>query len=119
MPIAGIGTDIIEIDRIQKVCEREEGFLRRVYTEGELKYSLGKENKYLHLAGRFAVKEAVGKALGQSFSWQDVEVINGPNGKPSVTLHGKAKGAAGGAKVHISLSHTENYATAVAIVEAD
>jgi len=117
MPILGIGTDIVEVRRIQAVCEREPGFAERVFTTRELAYSQGKETKYLNLAARFAAKEAVAKALGQSFAWHDVEVTNDPDGKPSVILHGKARGAAGGARVHISISHTGEYATAVAIVE--
>lgn len=117
MPILGIGTDIVEVQRIKDVCERESGFAERVFTTGELEYSLGKDTKYLHLAARFAAKEAVAKALGGSFSWHDVEVISEPNGKPRVMLHGKARGAAGSARVYLSVSHTSQYATAVAIVE--
>lgn len=117
MPILGVGTDIVEVRRIRELCEREEGFVRRVFTELELAYSEGKESKYLHLAARFAAKEAVAKALGRSFSWKDVEITNTFAGKPQVTLHGKAKGVASGATVHISISHTKEYATAVAVAE--
>ncbi|MCE5322785.1 holo-ACP synthase [bacterium] len=117
MPILGVGTDIVETARIREVLEREEAFARRVFTQAELDYSLPKQSKYLHLAARFAAKEAVAKALGRSFSWQDVEVVNNALGKPEVKLHGEAKGAAGKARVHLSVSHTKNYASAVAIVE--
>lgn len=117
MPILGVGTDIVETARIREVMEREEAFARRVFTQAELDYSLPKQSKYLHLAARFAAKEAVAKALGRSFSWQDVEVVNNALGKPDVKLHGEAKGAAGNARVHLSVSHTKNYASAVAIVE--
>ncbi|MCE5199438.1 MAG: holo-ACP synthase [Armatimonadota bacterium] len=117
MPILGVGTDIVETERIRDLCEREEAFLRRVFSQSELDYSLGKPSMYLHLAARFAAKEAVAKALGHSFSWQDVEVTNNSEGKPEVILHGKAKDVAGGAKVHLSVSHTKHYASAVAVVE--
>jgi len=117
MPIIGLGTDIVETGRIRDLFDREEAFGRRVFTNAELEYSLSRRGKYLHLAARFAVKEAVAKALGRSFSWQDVEVVNAPNGRPSVRLYGRAKRAAGNAQVHISISHSKHYASAVAVVE--
>lgn len=119
MPILGIGTDIVETKRIQEVMERDSGFAARVFTPVELEYSLAKRTKYLHLAARFAAKEAVAKALGRSFSWQDVEVVNTVNGKPIINLYGQAKKTANGAQVMVSISHTRNYASAVAIVEGD
>lgn len=117
MPILGVGTDIVETQRIQDLFEREPGFARRVFTETELEYSLSKDTRFLHLAARFAAKEAVAKALGRSFSWKDVELVNNGNGKPMVVLYGEAKQAAGGATVHVSLSHAKHYACAVAVVE--
>ncbi len=117
MPILGVGTDIVEVSRIREVFDRQASFARRVFTENELAYCMGKESKYLHLAARFAAKEAVAKALGSSFSWQDVEIINGSEGRPWVLLHGKAKGIAGKAKLHITMSHTKEYAAAFAVVE--
>lgn len=117
MPILGIGTDIVETERIRDVYKRVPGFARRVFTEVELAYSDGKSAKYLHLAGRFAAKEAVAKALGRSFSWQDVEVVNNAEGKPMVNLYGEAKKVAGDARIHLSVSHTKHYASAVAVVE--
>lgn len=117
MPILGIGTDIVETERIASVCERQSLFAERVFTRTELEYSNGKPSKYLHLAARFAAKEAVAKALGGPFSWQEVEVINNSDGKPMVNLYGRAKEAAGDAIVHLSISHTKQYASAVAVVE--
>lgn len=117
MPILGVGTDIVETERIQLLCERECSFAERVFTQVELDYSCGKPSKYLHLAARFAAKEAVAKALGGPFSWQEVEVINNSYGKPMVNLYGRAKIAAGDAVVHLSVSHTKRYASAVAVVE--
>ncbi|MCL5105698.1 MAG: holo-ACP synthase [Armatimonadetes bacterium] len=107
----------MEIDRIREVFDREAGFSRRIFTSVELNYCLGKESRYMHLAARFAAKEAVAKALGRSFSWHDVEVVNNADGKPTVNLYGEAKLAAGSARVHLSISHTHEHATAVAVLE--
>jgi len=117
MPILGIGTDIVEIDRIREMIERGAGFAERVFTQRELEYSMPKQTRFEHLAARFSAKEAVAKALGQSFSWQDVEMINNSDGKPDIVLHGRAKEVANGALVHVSVSHTRHYASAVAVVE--
>jgi holo-[acyl-carrier protein] synthase len=119
MRILGIGTDIIEIERIAEVCRRSSGFEQRVFTQAELDYADPKAGKFSHLAARFAAKEAVGKAFGKPFSWQDVEIYAEPSGKPCVRLHGRALEAAGGARVMISMSHSASYATAVAILIAD
>ena len=118
MPILGIGTDIVETERVRELFEREESFGDRVFTPVELDYSLSKQSRYLHLAARFAAKEAVAKALGRSFSWKDVELVNNADGKPLVNLYGEAKAIANGARVHVSLSHSEHYACAVAVVES-
>jgi len=119
MPILGVGTDIVETGRIRELAEREAGFTERVFTQVELDYSLSKQSRYLHLAARFAAKEAVAKALGRPFSWKDVELVNDPAGKPTVNLYGEAESAANGARVHVSLSHSDHYACAVAVVETD
>lgn len=117
MPILGIGTDIVETERIEEICERDGSFVDRVFTQAERDYSLAKPSKYLHLAARFAAKEAVAKALGGPFSWKEVEVVNTPSGKPTVNLYGRALEAAGNARIHLSVSHTKHYASAVAVVE--
>jgi holo-[acyl-carrier protein] synthase len=117
MPILGVGTDIVETERIRELYERQNGFADRVFTQRELDYSLSKEMRFLHLAARFAAKEAVAKALGRSFGWKDVELVNNSDGKPEITLYGRAKEVAGDAMIHVSVSHTRNYASAVAVVE--
>ncbi|RPI73348.1 MAG: holo-[acyl-carrier-protein] synthase, partial [Ignavibacteriales bacterium] len=83
--VIGIGIDIIEIDRIKKsLNDYGEQFLKKVYTPGEIEYCLGKKDKYQHLAARFAAKEAIYKAISSNWnselSWQDMEIINAPNG---------------------------------------
>ena len=117
MPILGVGTDIVEIERIASVCEREPLFAEKVFTQAERDYADSKPSKYLHLAARFAAKEAVAKALGGPFGWKEVEVVNNADGKPMVNLYGRAREVAGNAVVHLSVSHTKRYASAVAVVE--
>ena len=122
--IVGIGTDIIEIDRVRAVWERHgERFLRRVFTKGEQEYCLKKKrNSIESLAGRFAAKEAVMKALGhgqgQGILWKEIEVLRADTGKPSIRLTGGAAEIAerqGVSVMHISISHCKEYATAYAI----
>lgn len=116
MEILGIGTDIIEIERIARVMEENSRFGEKIFTKTELNYCLGKRSCGSHLAARFAAKEAVAKAIGKSLSWQDVEMINGNNGKPSIRLYGEAKRLTEGCQVLITVSHSQNYATATALL---
>ncbi|MDO8586302.1 MAG: holo-ACP synthase [Armatimonadota bacterium] len=119
MEILGIGTDIVEIERFAQACRRSARFEERVFTRTELDYCRPKASRYSHLAARFAAKEAVAKAFGRSFSWQDVEIFTEPSGKPGARLYGRAQEAAGGARVMLSLSHSREYAAAVAILVRD
>ncbi len=120
--VLGIGIDIIEIERIQKsVDEYGDAFLKKIYTKIEVDYSLTRPNKYQHLAARFAAKEAIYKALSNDtdtvYSWQDVEIYNEPNGLPKVKFYGALKDYLNhGKELKISMSHSENYVTCVAIL---
>jgi holo-[acyl-carrier protein] synthase len=120
--VLGIGIDIIEIDRIKKSVDKYgDLFLNKIFTETEINYSLSKKNKYQHLAARFAAKEAIYKALSSDtsyiYSWQDIEIYNEPNGLPKVLLYGPLKNYLGSEKdMKISMSHSDNYVTCVAIV---
>ena len=116
MEILGIGTDIIEIDRLEQACRRSAKFESRVFTQAELDYCGPKAGRYSHLAARFAAKEAVAKAFGRSLNWRDVEIYTEPSGKPGARLYGRAEEAARGARVMLSLSHSREYAVAVAIL---
>ena len=116
-----IGIDITEIVRIEKaITQWGESFLRRVYTEPELKLY---RNKLSSLAARFAGKEAVIKALGtqpKGINWSEIEILSDPGGKPSVHLSGKAQAQAnslGLDKLTITLSHSKKYAIALVIGE--
>lgn len=106
-----IGVDIIDVKRIKKLVKNK-AFLKKVYTDQEVKYCMSKKNNAQHFAVRFATKEAVWKALGDKTIWhKDIGVKNLTDGKPQVMIRNKKK-----KNIDISLSHTNDYAVAVAIV---
>ena len=121
--IKGIGNDILEIDRIKSAIKKNSRFLTKIYTKSELDYYQAKGEKIETLAGMFCAKEAVSKALGTgfvSFAFTDIEILRASGGKPYVLLHNKAKVALtelGGFNINISISHSKNYAHAVAIID--
>jgi holo-[acyl-carrier protein] synthase len=119
--LESLGIDLIEIERIKKARNRwGKRFLERVYTPGELEYCLKKRYPESSLAGRFAAKEAVMKALGTGLSmgvsWKEIEIINDKKGKPEITVHGKTKRLLGKRKVLISIAHTRENAIAQAAI---
>ncbi len=122
--IIGVGTDIVEVKRIEKIVEEYgEKFLNKIFTQAELDYAMSKKNKYQHLAGRFAAKEAVVKALAEccdkGFEWHDIEIYNNENGAPFVRLFGKFHDyAANDKQIKLSISHSDDYAIAFAILFA-
>jgi len=123
MKIVGIGTDITECARIEKMLQRHGAhFLEHVFTDREILYSSSKKRACEHFAGRWAAKEAVLKALGTGWiggiSWKDVEVVNEIGGRPKIVLHGGALKIAeqlGIIDLQISLSHCSSHAIAYAI----
>ncbi len=120
--LRGLGTDIIEIDRIEKVVNRYgQQFLDRLFTPSEQEYCLKYRNPIQHYAGRFAAKEAIVKALGtgirKAVSWTDIEILNDSQGKPQVYLSPEVRTHFSDPVIHISISHSKKYATSVAIVE--
>jgi len=125
MAVLSVGIDLVEIDRLDEVMRRRgERFTRRVFTPAERAYCDGRPRPVIHYAGRFAVKEAVLKALRtgwvKGISWQDVEVESGPGGEPSAVLSGGARERAeamGLTELHISIAHTDHYAVATAVAE--
>jgi holo-[acyl-carrier protein] synthase len=124
--IVGMGTDLVEIDRVQRSIERfGDRFLERVYTHGEILYCQSKKNFAESFAARFAAKEAGAKALGTGISWgvswQEFEVRREPTGKPSLVLSGRAAELGqrlGVARIALSLTHTRALAMAVVVMEA-
>jgi holo-[acyl-carrier protein] synthase len=120
--VRGLGVDIIEIERIRALA-RDQGarFLDRVFTRDEIAYCSSKHDAALHLAARFAAKEAVSKALTTGWSgvfrWKDVEVSNDAAGQPRVTLHGRLRELLPSAVILVSISHSASHAVAVAVIE--
>jgi len=123
--IVGTGIDVIEVPRVAAALERfGERFLRRVFTDGEIRYCDSKANRVERYAARFAAKEAAMKALGTGWShgvrWRDLEVLRQPGGRPTVAFHGKAAEFAaklGVAHAALSLTHTKAEALAQVILE--
>jgi len=123
--IIGTGIDIVEIARIRKIITGSgERFLMRVFTGEELRFCLKRKDPAPHFAVRFAAKEAVFKALetgwAKGVTWLDVEILRQEQGAPFVLLHGAANVCAaskGVVKIHLSLTHTDNWAAATAILE--
>lgn len=115
--IIGIGTDIIEVNRVKKACEKE-NFVKKVYTESEINMS---GSRVYMLADNFAVKEAVSKALGtgfRNFRLRDIEVLRDELGKPFVNLYNGAKDRAdelGITDVLVSISNTDETSVAFAV----
>lgn len=123
MDILGIGIDAVEISRFKKAAEeRGEKFLGKIFTAKELEYAGSKRASYVHMAGKFAAKEAVKKALPDGarigLNWADIEILNNEDGKPYAVLHGHARRLAekfGISGVLISISHTKDLATSNAM----
>ncbi len=121
--ILSSGLDLIEIKRIQKALDRHgERFLKRIYTEAEIKQARGNAPE---LAARFAAKEAASKALGTGIglvSWREMEIINDFRGKPHLHLHGRAALIAeelGYTTWSVSLTHSQDMAAAVVVCLGD
>ncbi|TRW49604.1 holo-ACP synthase [Aliidiomarina halalkaliphila] len=125
MAILGIGTDIIEIARIQAALERQPGFAQRVLTTDELAEMESVRFPERFLAKRFAAKEAALKALGtglaQGIRWQDIEIGHTESGQPTLHFSGEAENRAkqlGVLYQHISLSDEAHYAQAMVVLES-
>jgi holo-[acyl-carrier protein] synthase len=123
--VIGIGTDLIEISRIQQSIARfDERFLHRVFTPAEIEYCLSKKNAAESFAARFAAKEAAAKALGtgisRGVSWLEIEVTREPGGRPVLALSGRAAQRAsqiGVAGISLSLTHARETAMAIVVME--
>jgi len=126
MTILGLGTDIIEVPRIGRMIEQHgELFLKRVYTDREIRYCQTRKHAYEHFAARWAAKESILKAIGtgwaRGIAWTDMEIRRDPTSGPRVLVRGGARDAAiqrGIGDILITLSHCRTYATATAVALA-
>ena len=126
MSVIGIGVDLVECDRIQHSLDRfGEKFLRRIFTEGEIEYSMSMKFPARHLAARFAAKEAVSKAfgtgIGKAMGWRNIDIRKKESGEPFLVFSGPAQELAtkrGVASALITLSHTDHHAMACVVLEA-
>lgn len=119
------GTDIIEIDRVKRLIDDlKDERINKIFTQNEINYCESKKNmKYQHYAARFASKEAIFKAISNrlsnkfELSWNDVEVLNDENGRPSVKFIDKE--IIGIKNIEISISHCREFAVAMVIASWD
>ncbi len=122
--VVGVGTDLVEVDRFRRALERHPRMAERLFSVAEQEYAFRHRVPAPRLAVRFAAKEAVMKALGVGlwkFAFHDVEVVRRPGGAPGLTLTGRAAELAaerGAATWHLSLTHTDSMAMAVAVALA-
>jgi len=122
--LIGLGADIIEVARIKSVILRHgDRFIDRILTEEERAYCSGMAHPHKHIAARFAAKEAVSKCfttgIGAELGWKSISVYHGERHEPKVRLDAQGEALlahVGGTHVMLTLSHTENYAMAVAAI---
>jgi holo-[acyl-carrier protein] synthase len=120
--VYGVGVDIVNVSRIKGAIERRgERFVRRVFTDSEIRYCESKRFKYQHFAARFAAKEAFLKAIGGGgWNLRDIEVETQKVGKPTLKLFRRIKKKMkelGVMKAHLSISHCSEYALAHVVLE--
>jgi len=123
--IFGIGTDIIEVSRMERHLTNSEALRDKLFTDREQAYANDKASMYQHYAARFAAKEAFFKALGTGYrfgmAFCEIEVINDDLGKPVIHVHGKVKDfidKQGVKSIHLSISHVKEMANAFVVLEA-
>ncbi|HTQ27879.1 MAG TPA: holo-ACP synthase [Puia sp.] len=122
--IAGVGTDMIEVDRIAAKISKEMGFRELVFSKNEIQYCEARTNRYQHYAARFAAKEAFFKALGTGWkngtSFHEVEVVHDEQGRPGIRLTGQTVSTLAGIGIRnilLSLTHLKTLASAIVIIE--
>lgn len=122
--IAGLGTDMIEVERVATKIAKESGFRELVFSKSEIDYCEGKAFKFEHYAARFAAKEAFFKALGTGWlngtAFNEVEITNDEKGKPMIALLGETAAVVSAMNVKnisVSLTHLKTIASAVVIIE--
>ena len=122
--IAGLGTDMIEVERVAIKIAKESGFRELVFSKKEIDYCEAKTNKFEHYAARFAAKEAFFKAIGTGWldgtAFNEVQITNDEKGKPVLALLGKTAvtiAAMNFNSISVSLTHLKTIASAVVIIE--
>jgi len=122
--IFGIGTDIIEVQRVGEKLERTRGLKARLFTAGEITYCEARHRPAQHFAARFAAKEAFLKAMGTGWSgghqFSEIEIVHDALGKPGIVVHGKVEAFCGDRAItgmQVSLSHIKDLAQAVVVLE--
>jgi holo-[acyl-carrier protein] synthase len=123
--IYGIGIDLVENDRMNKIIQKwGDKFLCRVFSESEVAYCGHHAQAHIHYSARFAVKEsflkAIGIGLGRGVKLNEIEVVNEESGKPNLMLYGGAQEhfvQAGIETIHLSITHTKKYASAMVLLE--
>ncbi|HEV8681583.1 MAG TPA: holo-ACP synthase [Actinomycetota bacterium] len=120
MRILGVGVDVVEVGRVQRILDRRSTFRDRVFTSDEIAYCERKAVPARYYAARWAAREACVKALGgvPALRWKDIEVVRTPSGAPHLALEGSAKAKAdrlGAHQVLVSFSHEGSVATAFCI----
>ena len=106
-----IGNDIVDIAKFEKIyLNYKDRFISRIFNSDEIKYCKSKNNPILHFSGKFAAKEAVKKTFSTNVYFKDISILNKINGKPFAKIVGSEN-----CKIDVSVSHTDDYATAVAI----
>lgn len=113
--INGIGIDIVEVQRIEKILSQE-NLLKKIFTEKELKLFTKNKIKAQHLAARFAAKEALIKAVSKRLTLNEIEILNKKNGQPYFNFSNKYKKYFVDKKILLSLSHIPRYAVAMVVV---
>ncbi|EGT3607270.1 MAG: holo-ACP synthase [Clostridium perfringens] len=127
--IIGIGVDIIEIERVRQAIQNNKKFLSKLFTEREIDYFISRNMNSEVIAGNFAAKEAVSKALGtgiRGFSFKDIEILRNELGKPEVILHSGANLIGNklvennnSLRIHLSISHNNSNAIAYSVLEGE
>ena len=127
--IIGIGVDIIEIERVRQAIQNNKNFLSKLFTEREIDYFISRNMNSEVIAGNFAAKEAVSKALGtgiRGFSFKDIEILRNELGKPEVILHSGANLIGNklvennnSLRIHLSISHNNSNAIAYSVLEGE
>ena len=122
--VIGLGIDMIEVDRVASKISKEQGFREAVFSKNEIEYCEPKPNRFEHYAARFAAKEAFLKAVGtgwaKGIAFNEIEIINDQNGKPSLHLLGETKKTFEGSPsktISVSLTHLKTIASAVVVIE--